>query len=281
MSSEAEVLFSRRGRAGIITLNRPKALNALTHNMVRRIHPQLQQWERDPDIARVLIEGTGDKAFCAGGDVRALYDLGKAQDPAFLDFYREEYRLNTYIKRYSKPYIALIDGIVMGGGVGVSVHGSHRIAGDNIMFAMPETGIGLFPDVGGTYFLPRCPGEIGMYMGLTGARLNAADALYAGVATHCVPGSGFAELRDRLTEEKDIDHVLGDLVHAPQGGKLPSVRQVIDQCFAAPSIEEIIAKLRGLDGENAAWSMKTADIVGTKSPTSLKISFRQIREGSK
>ena len=157
MSEEAEVLFERRGAAGFITLNRPKALNALTLGMVRAIHPQLIAWADDAHVQCVVVEAAGDKAFCAGGDIRALYDWGRASDPAALDFWREEYKLNTYIKRYRKPYVALMDGINMGGGVGISVHGSHRVATEKLTFAMPETGIGLFPDVGGTYFLPRCP----------------------------------------------------------------------------------------------------------------------------
>ena len=149
--SNDEVLFERRGRAGLITLNRPDALNALTLSMVRRMHPQLQAWAEDEAVHHVVVTGAGDKAFCAGGDIRQLYDWGRAGDETFLDFYREEYLLNTYIKRYSKPYIAVMDGITMGGGVGVSVHGSHRIATDRLTFAMPETGIGLFPDVGGGF----------------------------------------------------------------------------------------------------------------------------------
>src|SRR5262249_11198990 len=141
------------------------------------------------DVELVVIRAAGDRAFCAGGDIRALHDSGKAGTPYVIDFYAHEYRLNTLIKRYPKPYIALINGIVMGGGVGVSVHGQARVAGERIMFAMPETGIGLFPDVGGTYFLPRCPGETGMYLALTGARLDVSDAKFAGVATHIVPAA--------------------------------------------------------------------------------------------
>ncbi len=281
MTTEPEILFSRLGRAGIITLNRPKALNALTHNMVRAMHPQLREWERDDGVERVIIEGAGEKAFCAGGDVRALYDLGRARDPAFIEFYREEYRLNTYIKRYPKPFIALIDGIVMGGGVGISVHGSHRVVSEKVLFAMPETGIGLFPDVGGTYFLPRCPGELGMYLGLTGARLNAGDALYSGVATHCVASSDISDLRGRIVEEENIDAVFQAKAHEPDAGKLAEVRSLIDECFSASTVEEVILKLNALPDEAAEWGAKTASILASKSPTSLKLTLRQIREGAK
>ncbi|NNF78881.1 MAG: enoyl-CoA hydratase/isomerase family protein, partial [Rhizobiales bacterium] len=158
--SGQDVLFEVNNRAGVITLNRPKALNALTLGMVREMRPQLERWAEDDRVHQIIIKAAGDKAFCAGGDIRALYDWGLARNRNFLDFYREEYLLNTFIKRYPKPYIALIDGIDMGGGVGVSIHGSHRVATERLTFAMPETGIGLFPDVGGTYFLPRLPGEL-------------------------------------------------------------------------------------------------------------------------
>lgn len=198
MLDESEVLFSRNGVAGVITLNRPKALNALTLNMVRLIHPQLQAWAADDAVKLVIIEAAGEKAFSAGGDIRALHDWGKARDHHVIDFYREEYRLNNYIKHYSKPYIALMSGIDMGGGVGVSVNGSHRVATERLTFAMPETGIGLFPDVGGTYFLPRCPGAVGMYLGLTGERLKAADAIYAGIADVFVPSENLSALKARL-----------------------------------------------------------------------------------
>ena len=164
-----EVTFEKRGRAGVITLNRPRALNALTLRMVDAMDAQLRVWRADSTIEFIITKGSGDRAFCAGGDIRALYDSGKEGTPYVFDFYAREYRLNAMIKRFPKPYIAIINGIVMGGGVGVSVHGSVRVCGEGTMFAMPETGIGLFPDVGGTFFLPRCPGETGMYLALTGA----------------------------------------------------------------------------------------------------------------
>ena len=171
--SNDDILFERRGAAGIVTLNRPKALNAVTHAMVLALRAQLTRWADDPAVTRVVITAAGGRAFSAGGDIRALYDLGKAgrHDEA-LQFWRDEYPLNAAIKNYRKPYIALIDGIAMGGGVGVSVHGSHRVAGDRFSFAMPEVGIGFFPDVGATWFLPRMPGELGTYCALTGERFG-------------------------------------------------------------------------------------------------------------
>src|SRR5207253_7182759 len=181
MNSTPEILFERRGAAGIITLNRPKALNAVTHDMVRALTRQLTEWQHDGAVTRVVITAAGERAFSAGGDIRALYELGRAGRQAeALTFWREEYPLNAMIKRYPKPYVALIDGIVMGGGVGVSVHGSQRVAGDRYTFAMPEVGIGFFPDVGATYALPRLPGKIGLFLALTGERMRAADALAFG-----------------------------------------------------------------------------------------------------
>jgi enoyl-CoA hydratase len=276
--SEAEVLFETRGRAGVITLNRPGALNALTLCMVRAMKPQLAAWADDAGVARVIVEAAGGKAFCAGGDVRALYDWGRAGDRAFLDFYAEEYRLDTAIKRYPKPYVALLDGITMGGGVGISVHGSHRIATENLTFAMPETGIGLFPDVGGTFFLPRCPGELGMYLGLTGHRLKAADALYAGIATHFVPSEKLGRLAAALETASDVDAAVAGVAADPGRPPLAGHRDAIDRHFAGDSVEAILASL---DGAGDDWGAGTAAIIRTKSPTSLKITFRQIREGAK
>src|SRR5262249_49751618 len=161
MNSAQEILFERRGAAGIVTLDRPKALNALTHDMIRRLASQLDAWKSDDAVTRVIIRANGERAFCAGGNLREVYERGKETEA--LIFFRNEYMLNANIKRYPKPYIALIDGIVMGGGVGVSVHGSHRVAGDRFQFAMPEVGIGFFPDVGGTWMLPRLKGKIGTF----------------------------------------------------------------------------------------------------------------------
>ena len=172
-AANSEILFERRGAAGIVTLNRGKALNAVTHAMVRALSRQLDAWANDGAVTRVIVTAAGERAFSAGGDIRALYDLGRAgRQTEALTFWRDEYPLNTLIKRYRKPYVSLIDGIVMGGGVGVSVHGSHRVAGDKFTFAMPEVGIGFFPDVGATWFLPRMPDRIGTWIALTGDRLN-------------------------------------------------------------------------------------------------------------
>lgn len=278
MSDEAEVLFEKRGAVGLITLNRPKALNALTHNMAVLMTAQLRAWAKDAAIKIVVIQGAGERAFCAGGDIRVLYESGKAGTPYALEFYRDEYILDALIKRYPKPFVALIRGIDMGGGVGVSINGSHRVADESMLFAMPETGIGLFPDVGGSYFLPRCPGEIGMYLALTGARIKTADCLYVGVATDFVPQTKWGELLTKLeagdAPDAAIKALRGDAGPAPlaeQHGK-------IDTIFAATSVEAILERL---DRDTGEWARETAKTIRTKSPTSLKIAYRQVREGAK
>lgn len=277
MSDEPEVLFATRGAAAIITLNRPKALNALTLGMVRAIHPKLSEWAGDPGIQCVIIEAAGDKAFCAGGDIRALYDWGRAGDSTALDFWREEYRLNHFIKRYPKPYVALMDGINMGGGVGLSALGSHRIATEKLTFAMPETGIGLFPDVGGTYFLPRAPGEAGLYLGLTGARLKAADAIYAGIADAYVPSARLEILKDRLAGGTPIREALADVAEEEGAAPLAGLQAAIDRHFGRDSVADILASLRAEGGD---WATKTAETIESKSPTSTLVAFRQIRAGA-
>jgi len=276
MTDEAEVLFERRGALGLITLNRPKALNALTHDMCLKMKAQLDLWGADAAIKTVAVCGAGDRAFCAGGDIRALYESGKAQTPYALEFYRDEYILNATIKHYPKPYVALIQGINMGGGVGVSVNGSHRIAGEGMVFAMPETGIGLFPDVGGSYFLPRCPGEIGMFLGLTGFRLKTADSLYAGIATDFVPTSRWETLLEALSDGTAPDTAISGLKDTVPDTFLLERRAAIDRIFAGASVEEILASL---DSEHEDWTGDIANTIRSKSPTSLKITFRQIREG--
>lgn len=278
MSDAVEVLFAREGTVGHITLNRPKVLNALTLGMVRLIHPQLAAWARDPAVKLVVIEGAGDRAFCAGGDIRALHDWGRAGDANVIRLYYEEYRLNTYIKHYPKPYVALMDGIDMGGGVGLSVHGSTRVATERLVFAMPETGIGLFPDVGGTYFLPRCPGEIGMFLALTGERLKAADAIYAGIADVFVPSERLGALKARIAAGEAIEAVLAELAGDAGAAPLAERRASIDRHFSEDSVAGIIASLEADGGE---WARKVLTTLASKSPTSLLVTYRQIREGAK
>ena len=279
----SDILFERRGAAGIVTLNRPQALNAVTHDMVRALAPMLTQWRADAAVTRVIITAAGERAFSAGGDIRALYELGRAGRQAeALEFWRDEYPLNAAIKDYPKPYIALIDGIVMGGGFGVSMHGSHRVAGDCFRFAMPEVGIGFFPDVGATHLLPRLPGEFGTYIALTGERVTGDEAVATGIATHRVPSARIAELLATLTGHDPVDVVLASF--AVPAGDAPVLARAgaIDRLFAPDRVEDILAALDAENangGEAAAWAKATAATIRSRSPTSLKIALAQMRRG--
>jgi enoyl-CoA hydratase len=289
MTNDNDILFGREGGVATVLLNRPQALNAFTLPMYRRLAPRLYEWEADPGIHAVLIQGAGDRAFCAGGDVRAVYEAGKgiADDPSFTSvFFAEEYRIIRHIHHFAKPYIAIIDGITMGGGAGVSVNGAYRVATERTMLAMPETSIGLFPDVGATRFLNLCPGQIGRYLGLTGARLGPADALYCGFATHFVPRERVAELIGALAgtawrpgdERAQVQAMLAQFTADPGPPPLAARREAIDRCFAGNSVEAILDALED-ETADAQWAAETRALLLTKSPTSLRITLRQLALG--
>jgi enoyl-CoA hydratase len=283
MTSNPDILFERRGVAGIVTLNRPKALNAVTHDMVRARAAQHARWENDGAVTRVILTAQGGRAFSAGGDIRALYDLGRAGLQAeALAFWHDEYRLNFAIKRYPKPYVALIDGIVMGGGVGISVHGSHRVAGDRFLFAMPEVGIGFFPDVGATWFLPRLPGELGTWCALTGGRLDGDAGVAAGVATQRVASARFPDLVDALCGNVSVDALLAAFAEPVGEGPLAAQWATVDRLFACDEVEAILATLdaeAASGSKDAAWAAVTAADMRTKAPTSMKVALAQVRRG--
>ncbi|MCP8938362.1 enoyl-CoA hydratase/isomerase family protein [Alsobacter sp. SYSU M60028] len=277
----SEAVCERIGAAGVITLNRPQALNALTLGMVRAVRAALDRWERDPAVTRVVIRGAGDRAFCAGGDIRRIHDCGKAgQRDEPMAFWREEYELNIRIKRYAKPYVALVDGIVMGGGVGMSAHGSHRVASERALFAMPEVGIGFFPDVGATYFLPRLPGAAGMWLALTGARIRTADLRALGLATHVAPSAAMAGIVERLAAGDDVDATLAAHDVPPGASPWQAERATVDRCFAADSVAGVLGELDRAAAEGSAFAAEAAAAVRTKSPTSLGIAFEQVRRGA-
>jgi enoyl-CoA hydratase len=272
-----EIRFRRRGALAEIILTRPKALNALTLNMIELAEPYLKAWADNPAIQAVTIFGDGDKAFCAGGDVRAVAEAGKAGEPLTQRFFAEEYKLNRRIQKFPKPYMALMDGITMGGGVGVSVHGRHRIAGDKTVVAMPETGIGFFPDVGTTYVLSRMPGALGPYLALTGARLGPADAVYAGFATHYAPSEQVLAIPDALVNlggdadvESTIARVLDKVCTDPGPAPLADYQAAIDRCFGHDTVEAI---LDALDGEGSDWARETRATLDRMSPTSMKLTL--------
>ena len=272
-----DVLFRRERAVGRITLDRPKSLNALTEPMCAAMLEQLQLWGNDASVRVVVIDAVPGKAFCAGGDVRAIYDAGRRGDGSVMSFFRTEYRMNATIHRFPQPYIALIDGFAFGGGCGVSMHGSYRVASENAVFAMPETLIGLFPDIGATYFLNRLPGQIGMYLALTGLRIATADAIACGLATHHVASHDLAEVRARLIEGEPPDAVLARLSALPSSpAELMSHREAIDRRFGASSVEDILERL----DDEGDWGRETAALLRMRSPTSLKVTFRQMREGA-
>ncbi|XP_014809820.1 PREDICTED: 3-hydroxyisobutyryl-CoA hydrolase, mitochondrial isoform X2 [Calidris pugnax] len=284
--STAEVLLEKRGGAGIITLNRPKALNALNLSMIRQIYPQIKTWEKDPETFLIIIKGTGGKAFCAGGDIRAITDAGKVGDRLAQDFFREEYMLNNAIGTCKKPYVALIDGITMGGGVGLSVHGHFRVATEKTLFAMPETAIGLFPDVGGGYFLPRLSGKIGYYLALTGFRLKGGDVLKAGIATHFVESEKLPALeKDLIALKSPSTENISDLLNSYHAkSKIDQEKFVLDEhmekinsLFSATSMEEIVKNLKQ---DGSPFATKQLETINKMSPTSLKMTLRQLREGA-
>ncbi|MBX3597198.1 MAG: enoyl-CoA hydratase/isomerase family protein [Rhizobiaceae bacterium] len=270
---EDEVRFERIGTAGVITLTRPQALNALTHKMVKAMSHALRDWEGDREVAMVIIKGEG-RAFSAGGDLMAIYNGRNA--PA-TDFFADEYRLNCQIERYRKPYVALIDGIVMGGGVGVSFHGSHRVLTEKAQFAMPEVGIGFFPDVGGSHLLPDLADNFGMYLGLTGTRVKWGDALWSGLATHPVKSENLDALVEMLARNGETESVLRNFFTMPPRETSRDLWEKIDGWFSAPTLDGIVEALENAQGDSDADGILTT--LHSKSPTSLRVTFREISNG--
>jgi enoyl-CoA hydratase len=269
----ADVAFDRVGKAGVVTLARPKALNALSEPMIHAIAEALDEWALDDRVERVAFRGEG-KAFCAGGDVRAVYEARAGAR----DFFAAEYRNNYRIGVYAKPVVSLIDGICMGGGVGISAHGSHRVASENLLFAMPETGIGLFPDVGATHLLARMEGEAGMHLALTGDRIGRDTAHALGFVTHPVAAERMDDALDRTAHARDLDAALGDLVveTAPRDREEAAV---VDEAFAADGVEAILDRLDAMAGDSA-FAAQAAATIRSRSPTSVLIAHEQMRRAA-
>lgn len=288
MSSETDVLLQKVGNKGVITLNRPEALNSLNVSMIRKIYPQLKEWDSDPSVKMIIVKGSGEKAFCAGGDVRALVEARKTGDSLTADFFREEYQLNNLIGTLQIPYVALIHGITMGGGIGISVHGAYRVCTEKTVCAMPEAAIGFFPDVGGSYFLPRMAGKLGLFLALTGCRLQGRDVFKAGIATHFVSTDSLKDLeRDLMRLENpvlhDIDRILQRFqeqceVDYKKEFALKPVMGKMNTAFEADSVEKI---MENLQKEGSDWSRKQLETMQKMSPISLKIAFQQLKRGSK
>jgi enoyl-CoA hydratase/carnithine racemase len=269
LTENADVRLSRDGGLGRIVLDRPKAINALTHDMVRRIQAALTEWETDATVTAVVLIGAGERGLCAGGDIRAIHQDIRAGGTASLEFWRDEYALNAHIARYPKPYVAIMDGIVMGGGVGLSAHGNVRVVTERSSVGMPEVGIGLVPDVGGTYLLSRAPGELGTHLALTATAMGPGDAIACGFADHFVPTTDLPEFLQALD---DVDHALHTFTRPAPPTELD--RDWIDRCYAADTVEAIIENLRDLGTPQAK---QTAEAILDKSPTALKVTLRSLR----
>lgn len=270
---DGPVRLRTEGRAAYLTLDRPRAINALTHEMVLLAAAALDRWEHDPDVGVVVLSGAGERGLCAGGDIRAIHDDARAGGRASVAFWRDEYRLNARIARYPKPYVALMDGIVMGGGVGVSAHGAVRVVTERSRIAMPETLIGFVPDVGGTHLLAAAPGELGTHLALTGDAVGAGDALLLGLADHFMPAERLPEFAAALASG-DVGAAVRRYSAPAPGAPLAGARAWIDHCYAAPTVEEIVDRLRTC-GEPEA--KETAGALLERSPTALKVTLEAVR----
>ncbi|UNG16799.1 enoyl-CoA hydratase/isomerase family protein [Stutzerimonas zhaodongensis] len=286
--AEAPVLIEVRNRVGYLTLNRPAGLNAVTLEMVRMLHRQLQQWADDQDVVAVVLRGAGEKAFCAGGDIRSLYDSYKSGDSLHREFFEEEYALDQYIHAYTKPLMALMNGFVLGGGMGLVQGASLRVISERTRMGMPEVGIGYFPDVGGSYFLSRLPNNLGIYMGLTGNHVNAADALYAGLADYSVPHEQFAEL-ERCLDQQDWSmpplQALTNLLVSMGCTELPdapfkALFPAIEKHFAHDSVAAIRQSLAAEERpEYRDWAAETLKVIDSRSPLSVSVTLEMLRRG--
>jgi len=279
----SDILFEIKSGLGIITLNRPDVLNALSTQMCLALDNQLTDWENDDGVKAVIICGVGEKAFCAGGDARTVVLQGHENNLAAKEFFSAEYKMNARIFHFSKPYIALLNGITMGGGVGASIHGSHRIITEKTLFAMPESAIGLIPDVGASYFLPRLPGALGLYLGLTGARLKGADILYGGIGTAYMRSEKLGELISALMEDDiatdgDVDNIIARFAEDPGAAQLDEFRDLIDAAFSENTVEDIFDHLSIIDHD---WAKETLAVLKKMSPISLKVIIEQLRRGAR
>jgi enoyl-CoA hydratase len=279
-AADGDLIVHREGAAGVIRLNRPKAINAMTLEMSEGIDAALDRFESDRDVAVILLEGAGERGLCAGGDIRGLWESSKAKGDLGKRFWRQEYVMNARIAKYPKPYVAFMDGLVMGGGVGLSAHARHRVVTDRTKLAMPEVGLGFFPDVGGTYLLSRSPGELGTYFGLTGTTMNGPDAIHAKFADAVVPAAKLPALREALTKtgrgttSAEIDKLIGGFATGETSGPVAAQQATIDRWFAHDRMEDIIAALQADGSDLAQATLKT---LGEKSPRGMVVTLKLLR----
>ncbi|WP_105035498.1 enoyl-CoA hydratase/isomerase family protein [Cryobacterium aureum] len=272
--AEPEVLFTRNGQVGHITLNRPRSINALTHGMVNAIQKVLDEWADDPTLGTVLLTGSGERGLCAGGDILSLYrDATTGDGSAAAEFFRDEYHLNASIANYSKPFVAIMDGLVLGGGIGLSAHGSHRVVTEHSKLGMPETGIGFVPDVGGTWLLSHAPGELGTFLALTAGTARAGDAIALGLADSYIASDQIPALLAGLATT-DADPAIAALTQAPPASTLQAQQSWIDQAFSGESVPAIIDHVRAL---STAEANAAAEALSTKSPTALAVTLASLR----
>ena len=273
-----EIHIEIKGAMALVTLDRPRALNSLTDAMRQRLREGLKSFARDPQVYCVVVRSTHPKAFCAGSDVREVIRWGRENMARARQAFADEYALNWHCECFSKPTISLIDGMVMGGGVGISLYGTHRVAGEGYRFAMPETKIGLFPDVGVCHVLSRLPDSVGIYLALTGDAIGRADAYALGLVTHCIPAGAFGVIMDELADVQPVDTVLDARHEDPGPGELLQHAEVISRCFSASSVPEICARLKETEGAEKGWAEGVAASLAARSPLSLALTHRHLRE---
>ncbi len=277
--NEVEIAFEKTGRCGVITLNRPRALNALSLDMIVAMGGALDEFARDEEVRSVVVRSASPAAFCAGADIKYVAELGKTGRHAEqLAFLHAEYRNCRRIKFYPKPYVALIDGIVMGGGAGIAVNGAHRVAGERVSFAMPEVGIGFFPDVGASFFLSRLPAEVGVYLAVTGARAGLGDLVALGLATAHVPAARFDALLERLVDGQEAEHAVAAEQIAPPGSDLLAEREAIVRAFTPRSLAAVLAEIE-TQSAGSAFAATTLKALRSRSPTSMAIALKQMQLG--
>jgi enoyl-CoA hydratase len=276
---DTDLLVEKKNRVGLFLLNRPKALNALTYEMFGQLRDTLDLWQKDPEIYGVVLEAVEGRAFCAGGDIRELYERGGRDFQQACEMLEREYLYNWQLNNFTKPHIALIDGMTLGGGVGISLYGTHRVAGRNFSLGMPEASIGFIPDVGGSWFLGHMPYSTGLYLALTGRSIERSDAYQMGLVTHTVNEKHFPLIKDAVREGKPIDPLLDKLHEDPGAGELKPLRSWIEAVFSASSLSEIFGRAKSLEDKTNGWSRKVLDEMRLRSPTSLFLAHRLWKKG--
>jgi enoyl-CoA hydratase len=280
LSDALGIVFEEKERAGVITLNRPTRLNALTREMFDALSEHYRRWAANPHIYGVVMQSAHPSVFSSGGDLKVLHQwVEQGAIDSIREFYRAAYSHVWALEKFIRPNLPLIDGLLLGGGIGITLYGTHCVAGENFRMAMPQVGIGFLPDIGGTYFLSRLPARLGLYLALTGRSMGRADAHWCRLVTHCIPAAHFSVVKDAVADNHPIDRLLDGLHKDPGEGELMKLVPSIDRIFAADSVEAILEALEGERGEYADWAKETATEIRKKSPTSLKVAFRQMQIG--